>query len=113
MSITGKIGDYDNSAMNQRANLLLYILTMFNNLRYLEFYQNLDKVATRVCFDHEPSIFSSTLVELHITVFLFDDCLYLLDGRLNQLRTLFVNVSYIFSPRSTISNKVNYTSKKY
>ncbi|CAF4201076.1 unnamed protein product, partial [Rotaria sordida] len=34
---------------------------------------------------------------LHINVYYFDDCLYLLDGRLHQLHTLFVRVFHILS----------------
>ncbi len=41
--------------------------------------------------------FSSTLVELHVNVHCLDDFLYLLDGRLPQLHTLFVQVVHIDS----------------
>ena len=90
--------------------LLTRIFTVFTNLTYL----NLNKF-TRIDIDRPnvsiPTTFSSsTLVELHINVSLFDDCLYLLDGRFSQLRTLFVNVSDIVPLQSSLSNKVTYAS---
>ncbi|CAF1286725.1 unnamed protein product [Rotaria sordida] len=75
----------------------------YPNLRQLDIFINDQK-----CFLYlnEPcSSFSSTLVELYIDVYLFDDCLYLLDGRFDQLRTLFVNVCHILPLRSTINTK--------
>jgi hypothetical protein len=48
-------------------------------------------------------------MELHINVAVFDDCLYLLDGRLNQLRKLYVSISFV-DPRSPMFNeKVNFS----
>ncbi|UJR34349.1 hypothetical protein I4U23_021753 [Adineta vaga] len=41
-----------------------------------------------------PFMSSSTLVELHVKVDFFDDCLSLLDGRFDQLRTFYVDVQY-------------------
>ncbi|CAF4160796.1 unnamed protein product, partial [Rotaria sordida] len=75
----------------------------YPNLRQLDIFINDQK-----CFLYlnEPcSSFSSTLVELYIDVYLFDDCLYLLDGRFDQLRKLFVNVCHILPLRSTINTK--------
>ena len=57
--------------------------------------------------DEFPRFSSSTLVELHININLFDDCLYLLDGRLSQLQKLFVNVWYIFPLQSPDIGKVS------
>ncbi len=112
LSVTGKEGNHDEFIMNMRANLFTYILTMFTNLLHLKFYQNLNNPTGFVLFNDQCSMFSSTLLELHINVYYFDDCLYLLDGRFNQLRILFVNVFHIFPLRPTISNKVSYISKK-
>jgi len=67
----------------------------------------------RVSFDHQsPTFFSSTLVELHINVYRFNDCLYLLAGRLPQLHTLFVKVFHIISFHSSMTKKVNYFATK-
>ena len=69
---------------------------MYVEYLHLKFYQS----NSFILFNEQPSLFSSTLLELHINVYLFDDCLYLLDGRLNQLHTLFVNVYDISSGQS-------------
>jgi hypothetical protein len=42
---------------------------------------------------------SSTLIKLKINVATFFDCLYMLDGRLDFLSTLIINVRDIFGPR--------------
>jgi hypothetical protein len=55
-----------------------------------------------------PTVISSTLLELHVCLTKFSDCLYLLDGRFNQLHTFHVNVEFITSSRSIINNKVRY-----
>jgi hypothetical protein len=107
LSVTGN-SDNDRYTMNHLANLFSYIVTMFTNMLHLKFYQS----NSFILFNGQPSLFSSTLMELHINVYLFDDCLYLLDGRLSQLRMLFVNVNRIFPLRSTFNNKVRYISKK-
>jgi hypothetical protein len=41
---------------------------------------------------------SSTLIKLKINVPHFTDCLYLLDGRLESLSTLIINVLNVFDP---------------
>ncbi|CAF1333108.1 unnamed protein product [Rotaria sordida] len=50
---------------------------------------------------------SSTLTELEIYVKTFDDCLYLLDERLNCLSTLKIHVEEIVYTPETIDNTVN------
>jgi len=107
LSVTGSSTGYGGRiSMNERASLFSYILTMFTNVIHLKFYH----LKSFILFNDESSPFSSTLVELHINVYLFDDCLYLLDGRLSQLRTLFVHVFHIFPLGSFISDKVTYAS---
>ncbi|CAF3375804.1 unnamed protein product, partial [Rotaria sp. Silwood2] len=51
-----------------------------------------------------PTIISLNLLELHICVNYFSDLLYLLDGRFNQLHTLYVNIYRIKYSRSTINS---------
>ncbi|CAF3804906.1 unnamed protein product [Rotaria socialis] len=89
--------------------LLTRIFTVFTNLTYL----NLNKF-TCIDIDRQnvstPTTFSSsTLVELHINVARFGDCLYLLDGRFDQLRSFYLRISIISSdlmnPSSIIDNK--------
>ena len=106
LSISGRHNKYDSDTMNTRADFLSNILMMFTNVHHLKFYQNLDYFIPSVLFPNQSSLFSSTLQELHINVYFFDDCVFLLDGRLNQLCNLFINVFHILPLRSTIDDKV-------
>ncbi len=89
--------------------IFIRICLMFTNLQYLDlgpyldlsWYQELSLGAS------PATIFSSTLLELHINVVDFTDCLYLLDGRFNQLHTLDFHITYIDESHRTIK-KVNY-----
>ncbi|CAF3927415.1 unnamed protein product [Rotaria sordida] len=93
------------STEHVNVHLFKHILTIFTNLRYLNFgpssiwYQKLS-------FDTQFStMISSSLLELHVRLQDFIDCIYLLDGRFNQLHTLHVNITYIMSSNLTINNK--------
>ncbi len=50
---------------------------------------------------------SSTLTVLKINVETFDDCLYLLDGRLDCLSTLIIHVDRISFSLKTVDNTVS------
>ncbi|CAF1537253.1 unnamed protein product [Rotaria sordida] len=50
------------------------------------------------------SCVSSTLTKLNINVDTFDDCLYILDGRLDSLSVLIINIREISTPLSNIDN---------
>jgi hypothetical protein len=102
LSISGR---HDKYIMNDRADFLSNVLNMFTNVHHLKFYQNLNYLIPSVLFHDQSSLFSSTLQELHINVYLFD-------GRLNQLCTLIINFFHVFPLRSSISDKVNYAKKK-
>ena len=65
-----------------------------------------------VFFADQPTMLSSTLVELHINTYFFEHCLYLLDGRFDQLRTFIVNTVHIWSPQWTLINTVSQTNKE-
>lgn len=94
-----------------------HILTKFNNLRYREFHPYSD-----ICIDdvermsfrslEPPTFFSSSLTTLHINVNDFIDCLYLLDGRLKQLHSFYVDVDLFRPPSSRIFHQVDYFSLK-
>jgi hypothetical protein len=95
--------------------LFTRIFTVFTNLTYLN-----SNMFIRIDIDR-PNVSisttsSSTLVELHINVARFGDCLYFLDGRFDQLRSFYVKISIISShhmnPSSIIDNKVGYFGKK-
>ncbi|CAF3039770.1 unnamed protein product [Rotaria sp. Silwood2] len=81
------------------------IFTMFTNLEYLKFYPS-SIGFYQLTFDiSPPTVMSSTLLELHISVYYFTDCLYLLDGRFQQLRTFHVNIFHIKFTSLTIANE--------
>jgi hypothetical protein len=94
-------------------NVLTYVLSIFKKLRYLEIDSPSSPLyAQRLSFENiSPPFFSSTLMELYTNVCSFDDCLYLLDGRFNQLRTFHVKISMVLSSSSRIDNKVGYWMK--
>jgi hypothetical protein len=90
-----------------------YLLTMCTNLLCLKCHPYFDLYVNsreQLCFETiEPArFFSSSLMELHINVDDFTDCLYLLDGRLKRLRIFYVNVHMFSPPPPVIINKVNY-----
>ncbi|CAF3357621.1 unnamed protein product [Rotaria sp. Silwood2] len=77
--------------------IFTHIFTMFTNLKYLNFGPS-SKDYQRLSFRMSPpTCFSSSLLELHVRVDLFSDCLYLLDGRFNQLHTFDIHIVCIFS----------------
>jgi hypothetical protein len=83
------------------------IFAVFTNLLCLKFQPSLEfyiKSIERLSFKWQPPTFySSTLTELYINVEYFIDCLYLLDGCLNQLRTLHINVHLFLNSSSPSS----------
>ncbi|CAF3372367.1 unnamed protein product [Rotaria socialis] len=81
-------------------SIVNYILNVFTGLIYLKFNESLYKNCARLLLDDEflPTFRSSTLLKLNIRVQCFDDCLYLLDGRFNQLHTLCVDLVHINRP---------------
>ncbi|CAF1114229.1 unnamed protein product [Adineta steineri] len=83
------------------------ILTMFKNLKYLKFGAS-SSAYHRLTLDPSLSnVFSSTLLELHVVLYYYKDCLYLLDGRFNQLHTLSVLMcSFIGPVLTTINSEV-------
>jgi len=54
------------------------------------------------------TFFSPILTHLHINVNTFDDCLYLLDGRLKQLITLSVTVYSVDNSLAIVHNIVSF-----
>ncbi|CAF1562711.1 unnamed protein product [Rotaria magnacalcarata] len=52
-----------------------------------------------------PICFSSSLLELHVCVDIFSDCLYLLDGRFSQLHTIDIHVIFMFPTDLTINTE--------
>ncbi|CAF1157316.1 unnamed protein product [Adineta steineri] len=83
------------------ANIVNYILTVFTNLIYLTLYESSYKNRVPLISNNGfPLTFrSSTLLKLNIRVQCFDDCLYLLDGRFNQLHTFCVDLVNLRHPQ--------------
>ena len=93
---------------NTSEGLLTHILSTFSNLRRL----NLNPSALwhqHFFFEMlSPSVKSSILLELHVCVFSFNDCLRFLDGRFNQLRIFDVKIdSMVGSLSDVIDDKVH------
>ncbi len=96
------------------ANICDYIFTVFACLITFVLYESSNKNRVRLNFDDSflPNFRSSTLLKLTINLQYFDDCLYLLDGRFNQLHTLDVDLFDIHHP-DEIENKVSFTKLLY
>ena len=96
------------------ANIFQRIFTVFTNLKYLILYESSYKNCVRLNFDDYHLLHlnfrSSTLLYLDIKVQSFDDCLYLLDGRFNQLHTLIVDLVNLFDT-GEIKNQVCFVRK--
>ncbi|CAF3067489.1 unnamed protein product [Rotaria sp. Silwood2] len=81
-------------------NIYDYIFSVFTRLISVVLYESSYKNCVRLNFNDSlhPNIRSSTLLKLNIKVQCFNDCLYLLDGRFNQLNTFHVDLLSIRSP---------------
>ncbi|CAF3949473.1 unnamed protein product [Rotaria sordida] len=87
--------------------LFTHIFITYTNLQYLNF-NPLSSYNKSLSFPtSSPTFISSNLLELYVSLKNFIDCLYILDGRFNQLRTFHVNISHI----SVFGRKVNNKEK--
>ncbi|CAF3973203.1 unnamed protein product, partial [Rotaria sp. Silwood2] len=88
------------------SNIFVLILCLCKRLISLNFCQLFydRKVPIRLYDRSSTSCISSTLTKLKISVTIFADCLYLLDGRLDCLTTLIIDVKEICRE---LSNEVN------
>ncbi|CAF1287497.1 unnamed protein product, partial [Rotaria sordida] len=80
---------------NYTTNVHSHILTFFKNLKELNImgsYPTSMYPGLSLCYLPSTTFSSPILTHLYINVKTFDDCLYLLDGRLRQLTTLCVNI---------------------
>ncbi|CAM4781387.1 unnamed protein product [Rotaria magnacalcarata] len=99
--ITSLFIDFTKS--NERHNgpiirlIFALICDMFTNLQCLNFYPSSSLCQQLSFFRSPPTVFPSTLLELHVNLQDFIDCLYLLDGRFNQLHILYVDILFITS----------------
>ncbi|CAF1175989.1 unnamed protein product [Adineta steineri] len=106
--------DIVGSSENYTKNVYGKIFNLFKNLKQF----SVDGTGYRsypfltLCNLPSTTLFSSTLIYLYINVCSFDDCLYLLDGRLKQLTTLIVHISYM-DDISTVRNIDELVTLKY
>ncbi|CAF2069168.1 unnamed protein product [Rotaria magnacalcarata] len=94
---------------NSITDIFTAILTVFSKLEYFRFGP---AYCCQLRFQNPPTISSSTLLEMHVRVECFADCLYLLDGRFDQLQRLSVNIDRIASPQIIIDNKKQISNLK-
>ena len=94
------------------SNIFALILSLCKRLINLNFCQLFSHRNSSICIFKlsSTSCISSTLTKLKINVETFDDCLYLLDGRLNCLSTLIIHVKKISFTLSNIDNTVSIIS---
>jgi hypothetical protein len=97
---------------NNESNLFAIILSLAKHLSDLTFCQVFSDTGSYIVLSNLPSTgcTSAYLTKLDIRVNTFDDCLYLLDGRLECLSTLIIVISKIFSSSSNIVNTVSINS---
>jgi len=87
-------------------HIFTYIFNTFINLQYFK-SDSLLFSYNRMSYKYSfPIVCSLTLLELHVKVGSFDDCLYLLDGRFNQLRTFYVDTPSAYTRSYLKINKV-------
>ncbi len=83
------------------------ILTNLTNLRCLKFHPCSNNFDVLFFGGSPPTIIHSTLLELHVRVQTFRDCLYLLDGRFEQLRAFYVTTSMVLDLSLPTEHKVD------
>ena len=91
-------------------NIYAHTLSFFKNLTHLNIIGPNVKLCPGLSLCDLPSttFYSSILTHLCIMVQTFDDCLYLLDGRLKQLTKFSVNVYSMDSSSTIVHNMVNF-----
>ena len=105
---TNRTQDY---LRNNNAIIFNRIFTMFPNLQYLNFGRSSIWDERLSCCFRRPTVISRNLLELHVCLKTFYDCLYLLDGHFNQLHTLYVDLDVIGDVNRGVNNIVNYLLK--
>ena len=84
------------------------LFRMMNNLIHLTFDDASYKYIVRLMIDVPSSKFSSsTLLTLKIKAQSFNDCLYILDGRFNNLQSLYIDLMNIYPSSIQIENQVS------
>ncbi|CAF3035760.1 unnamed protein product [Rotaria sp. Silwood2] len=85
---------------------------MFPNLQYFYFGRSsISDEQLSFCFIR-LTVISRNLLELHVCLRSFYDCLYLLDGDFNQLHRLYVDLSVIGYKKRRVNNMKKLPSLK-
>ncbi|CAF1377351.1 unnamed protein product [Rotaria sp. Silwood1] len=100
-------------AENDNVHIFKRILTVSSNLQCLNFGPSLFWYQRLLLRSLTPDVVSPTLLELRVGVQNFIDCLYLVDGRFDQLRTFYVDIYHIFPPQRIIDNKKKIPNLKH
>ena len=89
-------------------NLYLAIFNLFGSVTHLNFVIKDGFQYPPLSLDYLPSTayFSSTIVHLSIKLLDLEDCILLLDGRLNQLHTFIVEIFYIYPSTNGLEDAV-------
>ncbi|CAF0814612.1 unnamed protein product [Rotaria sordida] len=116
--ITSFIIRFNNKSQRSFSDQLPVIFTsifeMFTNLDYLNFTANsIDHQQLSFEISSPPSIVSANVLKLIINVDSFNDCLYVLDGRFENLHTLCIRISRIHSDEIIRNNKEILFNLKY
>ena len=88
------------SMFNLLIDIYHRIFVLLSNLKYLDLDVNKSYLFSKSLLSDLSSntCISSSISHLRIKLHNFDDCLCLLDGRLNQLHTFVVKLEYIHDP---------------
>ncbi|CAF4965587.1 unnamed protein product [Rotaria sp. Silwood1] len=106
--------DPDKKDWSIMENICNQIFTVFINLTHLIFCYASYKNNARLLFkNRSPTFSSSSLLILNIKVQTFRVCLYILDGRLEQLHTLHIELANILPPSEEIENQRKIPNLKY
>ena len=93
----------------EKMNILLFtsIFARCTHLQYLHFGSSISWYIRLSFLYSPPTCISSNLLELHLRLGNFIDCLYILDGRFSHLHTFHVDIDHIYSLYENTDNKVN------
>ncbi|CAF1367885.1 unnamed protein product [Rotaria sp. Silwood1] len=98
--------DSEKKNLSTVENICNNLFTMMNNLIHLTFYDTSYRNIVRFMTDVPSSKFSSsTLLTLNIKAHNFDDFLYILDGRFNNLQSLYIDLIKICFSSKQIKNQ--------
>lgn len=96
---------HDDKILSQTFASILSLCDQLHELEFKEYISETMSFIPQLNF-FKINFLSTTLTKLKLTVACYYDCLYLLDGRLESLSVLIINVGDIFDPVLDIGHKV-------